>query len=148
MTLKELINSYSYKAVFNILHKSYFSDWDIERSRKMDIGFLLAWNELSELNSDKQSEDKIYIVNAAIDNSEELFFDVCYLSEEEQELYSIDFIDWKDLINLEIVNEYNFNSDKEMLAHILYEITFWGFSNASVQLESKKLKDSIDEFSK
>tara|TARA_B000000557_G_scaffold264725_1_gene271293 strand:+ start:4204 stop:4650 length:447 start_codon:yes stop_codon:yes gene_type:complete len=148
MTLKELINSCSYKAVFNILHKHYFSDWDTDRCRKMDVGFLSTWNELSNLNSSHQSDDKIYVINAEIDGSEEILFDVCYFSEKEEELYSIDFINWSELINLEIVNEYNFDSDKELLAHILYEITFWGFSNESIQSEAKKLQDSIEDFSK
>lgn len=149
MTLKQLIKECDYKSTFNILYKSHFLNWDEDRVRKMDIGFFSTWNELSRLDSKKDLKDNIYIVNTKVENSSEQIFDICYMSnkkEDKGELYAIDFIDWSDLINLEIIDGFNFNSNVEMLAHILYEMTFWGFSNKEVQGQSNKLKSSVEGY--
>ena len=66
------------------------------------------------------------------------------IDEEKDELFSLDFVDWTDLIDMNIEKPNNM-SEKECLSHILWEITFWGFSNKQVAKERKKLKKSIEE---
>ena len=66
--------------------------------------------------------------------------EVCLFDESEDELFALDFIDWNDIIDMKVLRAVNV-SDKKCLAHILWEITFWGFSNEKVKEESLKLKN-------
>ena len=70
--------------------------------------------------------------------------DVCVLDEEKDELSAMDFISWEDLIDLEVFNAINLPNE-EVLAAILWEITFWGFDEETIQKEKNKLQEAIDE---
>ena len=48
----------------------------------------------------------------------------------------MDFTDWSEIIDMEVRNTIKI-SDVKVLSHIMWEITFWGFSQA-------KIKDQAD----
>ena len=63
--------------------------------------------------------------------------DVCLYDEDKDELFSMDFVDWKDLINLEIYKTIKMENF-QILAHFLWQITFWGFSMEEINAKLKK----------
>ena len=58
--------------------------------------------------------------------------------------YAADLVSWKELIDLSIVNETN-KSMHEIIACILWEITFWGWTDQEVTNERNKLKKTIED---
>jgi len=138
MTLRDFIYRLSYKSVFNIIHKVYYKDKSNEEISNADLGFLAAWQNLYKLKDNPNKDWKIYITEKEDDG--EKFFDVCWYNEEEDELYAIDFVEWEELIDSEIYKAAPMD-DKTAAAHILWEITFHGFSASAV----KEAKDELQE---
>tara|TARA_B100000214_G_C23964736_1_gene627119 strand:+ start:197 stop:601 length:405 start_codon:yes stop_codon:yes gene_type:complete len=134
MTLKQLINKSSYKSVFNLLYKWHLKNKKKEEIVALDMKFLEAWNDLSSLQPIPESDLEIYLKK--IDSTE---IDVCLRCISENSFYALDFFDWEKLIDLQINNNTSL-SDKEVMASILWEITFWGFSSKTVKASSKKLE--------
>ena len=69
------------------------------------------------------------------------------LNKTNNETYGIDFLDWSELINKKIKTDFSDSelTGSEILAHILWEITFWGFSSDQVQLAGSKIIDETNE---
>jgi len=65
-------------------------------------------------------------------------------SEVEDEIYSFDFIEWRDIIDMEILKTVKI-SDIECLAHILWEITFWGFSEEEIEKQKQITLEASNE---
>jgi hypothetical protein len=143
-TLKELLKESSYKKTFNEIHNLFLKDKTLSEKQNFDLKFWGAWTELNKLEGCDQPDLWIYLVEVPAENEEESFIDVCMHDESEDEIYSLDFIDWTELINMK-VKKPNKLSKEECLAHILWEITFWGFSNQQVSEERSKLKEAIKE---
>jgi hypothetical protein len=141
-TFRELISKNSYKLVFNQIHKFYLKEYSKEKKTKYDINFYSVWSELLKLDETKNLNHKLYLVQVDTDKEEHgLIIDVCMLDEEEDELFALDFVDWRDLIDLNIEKPSDM-SENECLCHILWEITFWGFTNKDVKAERDKIKNS------
>ena len=57
--------------------------------------------------------------------------------------YSMDFVNWEELIDLQIEDLVGL-SIADQIAHILYELTFWGWDNIEIQTQAQKmLSDSL-----
>tara|TARA_B100002019_G_scaffold106695_1_gene91687 strand:+ start:29510 stop:29959 length:450 start_codon:yes stop_codon:yes gene_type:complete len=148
MTLQELLKSTRYKPVFNKVYKHYLSEsYTVSKIENMDTGFLRAFDELREMtpetHEDKDvSHSTIYIKE--VHQDQEAYIDVCLRNEDGDEYFSLDFLPWKSLLQLNIDSNIKLNKE-EMMAHILWELTFWGFSSASVDAQGKKLIDIAEE---
>lgn len=68
---------------------------------------------------------------------------VLYDSAEDKE-YACDFTEWVDLIDLQVEDKIGLPLDS-ILAHILYEITFWGWNADQISEERTKLIKQADE---
>ena len=147
MKLKDLIKFCSYKKVFNYIYKRHYSNYSHSKAQQIDLAFLQAWTELSQLESKKETQDQIYVINAQSDfaEDEQDYIDVCLYSKQDDQLYAIDFVDWQEIIDCEIKDGCNFADKNELASYILFEITFWGFSTDDIKKESRKLSDSIKE---
>ena len=144
MTLRELINSNAYKNVFNFLYKIYYKDRDSNEVEKFDVAYLDVWNNLIKKDINFKKDYKILIKEFPIDPEDELserIIDVCL--EEKGESFSIDLILWEDLIDVEVRKKADI-CDAEALAHILWEITFYGFREAQIE----NFRKSLDKLSK
>ena len=141
MTFRELINKCSYKCVFNIIHKHHYKKESHEKTMAADISFLSAWNILSDLESNETNKWEIHFIDRGEDD---VIIDVCIYSVEEDELYALDFVPWKDFIDAKVVSSSSF-SKEETVAHILWEITFWGFSPQVIERNSQSLKKDAQE---
>jgi len=142
MTLRDLLNKCSYKKTFNAIYKVYLKG---KRSQddiiKIDSAYCSFFENLKKLPKSKPSVDKIYVTGAS--DSEQII-DVCFFDKNKDELFLLDFIDWGDIIDLEIYKTFQ-SSDEECLAHILHEITSWGFDKETFKKQKKLLRDYIDE---
>ena len=136
MTFRDLINKCRYKSVFNIIYKFHLSDKSQEAAYSADVSFLDAWNNLRKLKFSGDPSYEIHLKKA------EEYIDVCLYSLKEKTYYALDFVAWEELIDLKVYNELDL-TDAESLAHILWEITFWGFSSAQIQTEAEKLKKNV-----
>ena len=140
MTLRELINH-----VLN--HGNFNKTVNYIRQVDQTIGdkpiddvfhaYTNATRELLELPGDPKYIDHEIVVESVVENNEE--FSKVTLHDGET-TYAIDFMDWNELINLEIKDKIS-RELSEMLAHVLYEITWWGFTRESVNQQRKELED-------
>ena len=153
MTIHSLIRKCYYKPVFNNIYKFYLNDenqYSLDRVATMDINFLSAWNELLNTKSTKSKDDDVEnscIFISDLLEDENRLFDVCLLNKINNETYGIDFLDWSELINKKIKTNFSGSAptESEILAHILWEMTFWGFSSDQVQLSGHKIIDQANE---
>lgn len=135
MTLRELLKETPYKSVFNVIYKTFYQEKKYLNSKiiEADLSYSKVYKDLLDLPENKIENQKIYIANVA-DLAQEI--DICLLDETEDELYSFDFVPWKDIIDLEMLKTAKL-STVDCLAHILWEMTFWGFSEEQIEKQKE-----------
>ena len=145
MTLRELINDCKYKKVFNSIYKNYYVNQPYSDSEiiEIDLSYEKIFNELKDLKQVKNVENEIYLVQAGFDGEE--WIDVCLYNEKDDDIFAIDFLSWREIIDCAITSSIKL-SKEETLAHILWEITFWGFSEDEIKKQGEAtLKASQEE---
>jgi len=117
MTLRELLAEVPYKSVFNFIYKQFLSKQKLGRAEIMEFDIEChAFFMLLRNASEKDPENnKIYLTN--IDGK----IDVCLFNEKNDEIFSLDSMDFKDIIDMEIYKAINID-DISTLAHIIYQI--------------------------
>ena len=150
MTFKDLINKVSYKRVFNVIHKEYYLDSkysDSEYRQKMmeiDYSFSKAFDSI-RMQKPSNPDEKYAISFRIVDeDTEEPYIDVFLYDEISDENFAVDFCDWCNVLSYEVSNPLNFTNE-EMVAHILWEITFWGFSQEKVNEQKELTLKSIEQ---
>ena len=147
MNIKELTYKVGYKKVFNQIYKIYLEDNGSKEVQEYDCKFFTAWNNLSKLNH-KPSEDQdvenscIFIVDCPEDGKP--FVDVCLRNKINNETYGVDFLPWENFIEKEIETDLKLASEV-IAAHILWEITFWGWDSKTVQASGAKMLEEADD---
>lgn len=139
MNIKELVYKVSYKKVFNEIYKYYLTRKTEEEVTELDSCMYLAWNNLSKTehkaSPHKDVEDCKISLKQVEQNTEQCveedYIDACLYSEVEDEFFSIDFLPWEHLMQKEIINPLGLNKE-QVMAHILWELTFWGYSSEKV----------------
>lgn len=141
-TLRDLLTETSYKAVFNSLYKEFYQSKDYSKSDivECDLAYHQVVKTLMALPSNPESNLKIYLASIGADCD----IDVCLFDEIEDSLFSLDFVAWEDIIDMEVFNSVKI-SYAESLSHILWEITTWGFTQEKIQKEKQKTIDAINE---
>lgn len=135
-TFRELLQKNSYKKVFNEIYLEYYKGKTPEdKIAEADSKYLTVYNELLNIKSKSKTNLCIYLVQAKSFDEED-FIDVCLYDEDSDEVFAMDFTDWSEIIDMEVRNTIKI-SDVKVLSHIMWEITFWGFSQA-------KIKDQAD----
>lgn len=142
MTLRELLYRKSYKNIFNVIYKTFLKDNAQDRIIDLSIKFENAFTELKSI--EKQNKTKNLVVLNEIESEEEQIIDVCFYDDKQDEHYSLDFMDWGEIIDCEVVAPQKFNQTT-IVAHILWEITFWGFSREKITKERKELNKAVQE---
>ena len=67
-------------------------------------------------------------------------------TEEQVESYALEFTPWSEWLGMAIDEDtLNRYTEPEIIAHCLYEMTFIGFDEETIQAERDKLKKQIDE---
>ena len=147
MTIADLLKTSNYKQIFNHLYKVYYRDkrYNTERLMDIDASYHVVFEKLKAATipeNNDLSNYKLHISN--IPDSDLKDIDICLYDEEKDELFSIDFLDWYKLLDLEIYKTLKIK-DFEILAHFLWEITFWGFSMEDVNKQAKITQNAENE---
>lgn len=149
MTLRQLIEHVTSRNLFNscatyIQHIN--PDWKDRDYTTMLRTYTNVANEIADLPGDDEivgHQIVIQDVTNELQDIKESYVDV-HLHDGENS-WSIDFVDWNQLVDLEIVDHTSTRDLCERLANILYEITFWGMTRESVLQEQQNLADTCDK---
>ena len=144
MTLRDLLKVCRYKDIFNVLHKEYYKDvYPKDKIQEADYGYRKVFEELLMLPDKPSEEYQIYICKKTDNLDGEEFIDVGLYCDEDEETYAIDLTPWPDLIDAKIKNPTKLDN-VEVAACILWEVTFYGFSEDRITLEREELKRLIE----
>tara|TARA_Y100000310_G_scaffold316603_1_gene368530 strand:- start:185 stop:667 length:483 start_codon:yes stop_codon:yes gene_type:complete len=137
MTLRDLLKECNRNKVMDIIQKKYYPKEE-NHFNEIYTSYDSVWETLifNERSSNKEYE--IYIREL-----EEGDVDVCLYCSEDEMTYAMDFTAWKDLIDYKIKTKHDKIDAHEALAHILWEITFYGFSEDKITQEKDELKSQI-----
>ena len=151
MTLRDLLKISRYKDVFNIVHQEYYKDHKLDDIYHADSSYRKVFKELLTLPHHPNEEYKIYIRESHNDWESgpvgEKFIDVCLYCEEDDETYAMDLTPWGELVDAEVKYGIPLSGTKAV-AHVLWELTFYGFTEQDTQLEKDKLEKTLDRIEK
>ena len=108
--------------------------------------------ELLEVDPDDELHDHVIVIKQAYDQDNNEYIDVHLENTQDGTTTAIDFIDWAKIIDLPIHDDIS-REVTQMLAHVLYELTWWGFTRESVRQQGDELiqmaqdKHNLVEFS-
>ena len=153
MTLRQLItkivDDHGLFKVVMILKELYYTDIETENVERIFKYYSTAIDGLVNCTNEKCNLHKIIICKEQDDLSEppEEYTDVRLSNIDETELYATDLTPWSRLIDLEIDNKINI-SREELLAHILYDITFYGYTEGEISLQQTRITELADSAEK
>jgi len=142
MTLRELLYRKSYKNIFNVIYKTFLKDHPQDKVVDLSIKFEQAFRELKSV--EQNNKTKNLVVLNEVENEKEQIIDVCFYDDHEDEHYALDFMDWGEIIDCEVIAPKKFNQTT-IVAHVLWEITFWGFNREKITEEKKELNKAVKE---
>jgi len=142
MTLRELLYRKSYKNIFNVIYKTFLKDHPQDKVVDLSIKFEQAFRELKSV--EQNNKTKNLVVLNEVENEKEQIIDVCFYDDHEDEHYALDFMDWGEIIDCEVIASKKFNQTT-IVAHVLWEITFWGFNREKITEERKELNKAVKE---
>ena len=143
-TLRSLAQKSSHSKVFDIIREYYYKDRNTDDLIQLSLTYRKVVKDLIDLPSNPDSKFKIYITEKECDEKGEKFIDVCFYNEDDDELFALDLTSWENLIDLEIYKAVEMD-DYSALAHILWEITFWGWSDDKIKEERDSLSKASME---
>ena len=153
MTLRELINYVMDRGNFHktvtFLHttNTTFKERSIHDVTHMYSNMVA---ELLELPGSDELSNYTIIIEPAEQDGED-FIDT-HLIDSEGNRVAMDLVDWNEIIDLKI-NDKVSRELSEMLAHVLYELSWWGFTNQSITdqreelIEQSENRENLIEFS-
>ena len=147
MKFKELISSVNYKTVYNVIYKDYYHGKGYSNSELMDIdsAYLTAFKTLLA-KEPSSPEDNYKISLKTVDDEGDPYIDCFLYDEDSDQSFAMDFSNWSDLLSFEIYNPLNF-TDAEIAAHLLWEMTFWGFTESEIEKQKQITLESEEDFS-
>lgn len=144
MTLRELINHVTARGFFNKVGshlQSMNPEWKHHSIEELTKKYRRVVDEMADLpGCDDLHGHKIVVDQVVADEVD--YIDV-HMEDEQTQRWSIDFVDWNELIDLKI-NDRISNEVSEMLAHILYEVTWWGRTRRSVLDQGEELLSAAE----
>lgn len=139
MTLRNLITSNNYKLVFNRIKHLYYNKSTDNEVVEADVGFRSVWDGLIQIpTSPEVSNFFIFVSQVYDDLNGEKFIDVSLRDPVADSIFSMDLSCWSEIIDLEIEDAVGL-SEHDMLAHILWQISYWGFGQSGNLLSKEKL---------
>lgn len=112
------------------------------KTEEVYAAYTNAMRELIELPGSDELVDWTIVVDSEEQDGEE-YSDV-YLANDQEGKVAMDFIDWNDIIDLSIDDRIS-RELSEKLGHVLYEITWWGFTRSSVNQQREELEEQADD---
>jgi len=145
MKLYEMFHSYSFDAVWTRLAKHY------PDMKKGKHGFQKAWDEIQTLKPVADPKSDIKDIRARWFNDKDdkkRYVDVCGVGKTEPR-WGLCLTDWAEVISYD-VNDGDINKLGAIntLAHILWEITWSGFSRKQIKAFGDSLNKQVDKVRK
>lgn len=142
MLFKELLNSVDYEDVWKILDSEYNHEEGAYEAYKH------VMEELKTLPA-KSSEQPTTLVVARIKNvfePDEFIYNVFGVLEGEKERYSLSMEPWEEWNGFTVLNKsIEMYGAPAVVAHAVYELTFYGYTAKRVAEERQKLKKCLEE---
>ena len=148
MTLRQLITQSNYKKVFNYIRVAYYKGASRDEIIEADIGFRAAWDKLSSLSKNSDRANFLIFISEIYDDlASEYFIDVSLRDPVSDSIFSMDFSCWSEIIDLNIEDVVGLQNN-ELLSHILWQISFWGFSEGKSIKKKEQLAELWKKFKK
>ncbi len=141
MTFRDLIHKCPYKRVFNALYRHYYYGNPDETVLEADTGYLNVYKALEQLPPSRNPEWEIHVLKKT-DEEDGEYVDTCYHNIKEDKTYAIDLTVWSELIDCE-VKKLTDISDIECVAHMLWEITFYGFLEEKIKAVKEEMSELV-----
>lgn len=142
MTLRELIEYVYDNDLDTDLHTSIYNNYytsDEYSLPQVIERYNEVTREIVELPEFTDSDHHILVESVKDTN----WVDVNLFDTTENEIYSIDFIDWSELVDLLVEDRVGL-CHYDRLAHVLWELTFHGFTRAQIRENALELEQSRD----
>lgn len=139
MTLRQLINHVMDRgAVMHVMSCIYNCYYSSKHDEFEDVvhSYTHVIREMINLDTDAEHADHQIVLHEVADNDQS-HVDV-FLRLDDQ-TYAIDYIDWTKLIDIQVCDEIGLQAH-DVLAHVLWEMTFHGFTNARVKQSRESLE--------
>ena len=137
MTLRELIKSCPYKEVFNSLYNNYYKKKTEDEVYASANYYRKALQNLLNLPRNRAPQ---YTIKVDLDKPTELN-DIYMINLENNSPLALDLSPWEDLIDCEVVASPAQTDPSLVLAHLLWELTFYGFNEKEIQLVREELEN-------
>lgn len=144
MKFRELLKESGYKQVFNVIYKHYYKDKNHSEDDiiSFDLLYRKAFDTLLNKGTNDSNSFEILLQDVKVD--EENIIDVCIKDLKTEEIFALDFIPWGELID-SVVNVREDMKNYEICAHILWEITFWGFTEEEIEAQKEATENAGNE---
>jgi len=129
MTLRQLLTKTSYKNIFNAIFKEYLQDYSKNKIELFSVNLQRSYDQLISLQK-KEGKNIIKIEHIA----DTYCIHIC----NQDDCAVLDFVEWKDLIECEVVASKGI-SDTKLAGLILWDITFWGYSPKEIRENKDKI---------
>jgi len=151
MTLRELVhavmNTGNWNKVTSIIYDTYYTEND--QRKDIDHAYMNVFAELIELPTNKSTDTIAIVEHTSLipgeddDSTIEKYVDV-HLKNAAGEPASMSYVDWAELVDMNISCDMDITIN-EQLAHVLWEMTFYGFSNEAVKQSRLDLERVIEQ---
>lgn len=139
----DLLKQVNFETVFATL-VSYFPS-----QAESKIGYKQVFDTILEMKPEQMTNLNDLFISVKLyneDGHDYLDVDGVHVNSTDKKFYGIEFCPWKDWISMHITQEtLDTLSKEDIVAGCLYEMTFFGFTDESVQEERNRLIKSIEE---
>ena len=139
MTFRDLLRQSNHREIFNYLHKEYYYKDIDDEVHQMAVQYQKVMDALLAL---PLSPNKKWEIEVRAEEGK--FDDICWVNLETQEVYALDLTPWSELVDASLREPLPLEDSTEAAAHILYEITFYGFTEEAVVEEGDRLRDTME----
>ncbi len=138
MKFGEIIKSNNWLSVEIVLLKLYPDE------KKNISGYEEVYNKLRVLQP-KETDFSI-LLSKELDLENESYIHVCGYQNDVNNSYAIEFTPWEEWLGMEIdKNTLESLNEFEIIAHCLYEMTFYGFDEMTIQSGMNEINKEVEE---
>jgi len=144
MTLREMINHVMNRGaslhVYGCICDTHYKGEKVIDVSNVYTAVIRTLLESGPSENNTITTDHQLLIRSVVDGEEE-HTEVVIQDTTDGNIYAVDFVDWSDLLPLVVQDDVGIPIEIQ-LAHVLYEITFWGWDNDTIQKEKSKLIDT------
>jgi hypothetical protein len=156
MILKDLLDDADYDEVFEELKNNYYKDESQEELLEVHANYNEVFNKLMNLELEFGSDN--YTLNITTEkewdfdengnsyHTDKTYWHVNCINDTTKENYGIDFCRWNEVLGYDVVRDQVKEIGKSSyIAHVLYELTYYGFDENSIADVADGLKEMLND---